>query len=721
MTSQAQRATLDPSSIPFVGTGDAAAMTLRDKPVAALSRDEAAAELAALAEEIAQHDRRYHQDDAPEISDAAYDRLRRRNEAIEARFPDLKRPDSPSDRVGAPPAPTFAKVRHAVPMLSLGNAFDDGEVLEFVARVRRFLNLPAEAELAFVAEPKIDGLSISLRYEQGRLRAAATRGDGTEGEDVTRNVFEVETVPQRISGAVPDVLEVRGEIYMTRHDFAALNARRAEAGESLFANPRNAAAGSLRQLDPAVTAARPLSFFAYAWGEVSEALGETLWSVRQRFLDWGFPLNQPASLCTETDALLAYYRALETRRPELPFEVDGAVYKVDRQDLRTRLGFVHRAPRWAIAHKFPAEQARTRLNEIAIQVGRTGALTPVALLEPVTVGGVVVGRASLHNEDEIRRKDIRVGDLVVVQRAGDVIPQVVRVVAEERPPGTEPFAFPDHCPDCGSAAVRPEGEAIRRCTGGLICPAQAVERLKHFVSRDAFDIDGLGEKIITAFFKEGLVRQPGDLFRLRARDRDSPTRLKDRPGWGEKSAENLFNAIDARRAIALDRFLYALGIRQIGQATARLLARTYGRFETVRAAMTEAQDRDGQAWQDLVAINQIGDSMAADLVAFFAEDHNQRVLDDLLTEVTVRPFEAEAVQASALAGKTIVFTGTLEAMSRNEAKARAEALGARVTGSVSAKTDYLVAGGDPGSKATKARELGVTVLSEAEWLTLVQE
>jgi len=700
-------------------------MSLRDKAVDQLSRAEASKELAALAEEIAYHDRRYHLEDAPEINDAAYDALRGRNEAIEARFPDLKRMDSPSDKVGAPPGQTFAKVRHTVPMLSLGNAFDAGEVQEFVQRVRRFLNLSADMPVAFVAEPKIDGLSISLRYERGRLTNAATRGDGTEGEDVTRNVFEVPGIPRQIggdrggdAGPVPELLEVRGEIYMTRHDFADLNARRAEAGESLFANPRNAAAGSLRQLDPAVTAARPLSFLAYAWGAVSESLGDTLWAVRERFAAWGFPLSEPARLCPDTDALLAYYQELGSLRPELSFDVDGAVYKVDRQDLRTRLGFVHRAPRWAIAHKFPAEQAQTRLNDIQIQVGRTGALTPVAILEPVTVGGVVVSRATLHNEDEIKRKDARVGDLVVVQRAGDVIPQVVRVVEEQRPVNAAPFVFPDHCPECGSAAVRPEGEAIRRCTGGLICPAQAVERLKHFVSRDAFDIDGLGEKIITTFFKEGLVRQPANLFRLRKADEQSPTRLKDRPGWGEKSAENLFRAIEARREIDLDRFIYALGIRQIGQATARLLARTYHRFESFRAAMTQARDPSSQAWQDLVAINQIGDSMAADLVDFFAEEHNLSVLDDLLLEVTVRPFESEAVQASALSGKTIVFTGTLESMSRNEAKARAEALGAKVTGSVSAKTDYLVAGSDPGSKATKARDLGVTVLSEADWLAL---
>ncbi len=689
-----------------------------------LTPDQAAAELARLGREIARHDTLYHGEDRPEISDAAFDALRRRLEAIEARFPALVRADSPSRRVGAAPATGFAKVRHAVPMLSLANAFAPEEVAEFLARVRRFLALEADQPLTIVAEPKIDGLSLSLRYQDGALVQAATRGDGVEGEDVTANVRTIDEVPQTLApdGAVPAVVEVRGEVYMTRDDFLALNARRRTADEATFANPRNAAAGSLRQLDATITAGRPLRFFAYSWGETSEPLGATLWQVRDRLAAWGFRLNAPARRCGSLDEMLALYREIEGARAGTAHDLDGVVYKVDRLDYRDRLGAVSRAPRWAIAHKFPAAQATTRLAEIKIQVGRTGALTPVALLDPVTVGGVVVTRATLHNEDEIARKDVRAGDTVVVQRAGEVIPQIVRVVVENRPAddAARPrFAFPDRCPECDSLAVRDDGEVVRRCTGGLICPAQAVERLRHFVSRDAFDIDGLGEKIIETFWTEKLVRTPGDLFRLPETDATTTPRLQDRHGWGPKSAQNLFDAIAARRQIPLDRFIYALGIRQVGQATARLLARSYASLEAWRTAMIAAADRDGEAWHELTAIDQIGPSVADDLVGFFAEAHNLAVLDDLAAQLTVTPVAAPAAEAaSPLAGKTIVFTGTLATMSRGEAKARAEALGAKVTGSVSAKTDYVVVGADAGSKATKARDLGVATLTEEAWRAL---
>jgi DNA ligase (NAD+) len=697
-----------------------ARQSLREIEVEDLSAEQAGEELAALAAKIAHHDALYHQQDKPEISDAAYDALRRRNDAIELRFPELKRGDSPSQKVGAAPAAGFSKVRHAIPMLSLGNAFAGEEVEEFVQRVRRFLNIKEGEPVEFVAEPKIDGLSCSLRYEHGKLVMAATRGDGQEGEDVTANVRTIGDVPKELTGAVPDVLEVRGEVYMDRAEFMKLNERRVAKGQPIFANPRNAAAGSLRQLDPKVTAGRPLGFFGYSWGEVSEPLGATQWEVRLRLKDWGFRPNKPSELCDGTDTLLRYYDQVQERRSSLPFDIDGVVYKVNRLDWQERLGFVSRAPRWAIAHKFPAERAQTRLKAITIQVGRTGAMTPVAELEPVTVGGVVVSRATLHNEDEIIRKDVRIGDLVVVQRAGDVIPQIVQVVEDKRPPDSEPYRFPDHCPVCGSAAVRPEGEVIRRCAGGLICDAQAVERLRHFVSRDAFDIEGLGEKIIREFWDEQMVRRPGDIFRLREKDAASLTKLKNRHGWGDKSAAKLFDNIDARRNVPLDRFIFALGIPQVGQTTARLLARCYRTFEHLRESMAAAQIHGSEAYGELIGIEQIGPAVADDLLGFFAEPHNLEVLDDLLAAgVTVQEFVPPKVQTSVIAGKTVVFTGTLETVTRSEAKARAEALGAKVAGSVSAKTDYVVVGADAGSKATKARELGVTTLTEQEWLDLV--
>jgi len=684
-----------------------------------LDEDEAGAELDRLAAEIARHDELYHQLDAPEISDSDYDALRRRNEAIEARFPHLVRPDSPSLRVGAAPAAGFAKVKHAVPMLSLGNAFDRADVEDFFSGLRRFLkelqddpSIPVEV----VAEPKIDGLSASVRYEDGRLVLGATRGDGAEGENVTRNLQTIEDLPKRLAGDDwPAVLEVRGEVYMTKQDFARLNERQEEAGGKLFANPRNAAAGSLRQIDPAITASRPLCFFGYAWGEVSEPLGETVWEIRQRLRRWGFQLNEPSALCATIDEAIDQYENLNDARATLPFDIDGVVYKVNRLDWQQRLGMVSRAPRWAIAHKFAAEKAQTKLNAISIQVGRTGALTPVAELEPVTVGGVVVSRATLHNEDEIDRKDIRVGDTVVVQRAGDVIPQVVSVVLDNRPKGLRRFKYPHRCPECGSDAVRPEGEAVRRCTGGLICPAQRFERIRHFVSRDAFDIDGFGGKNVDAFMRDGLLTSPADIFRLQERADE----IRSREGWGDQSVENLLRAIDARRTIALDRFIYAMGIRQVGQSNARLLARHYAGLEALLAAMREAADPDSDAYRELVDIDGIGASVAGDLLAFFGESHNQELIEDLSSQLLIEDFEAPAVTESPIAGKTVVFTGTLEIMTRNEAKARAEALGAKVSGSVSKKTDFVVIGADAGSKAKKAGELGVRTLNEQEWLDLL--
>ncbi|MCP5371222.1 MAG: NAD-dependent DNA ligase LigA [Hyphomicrobiales bacterium] len=689
----------------------------RDVAVEDLAELDAVLELKRLAAEIAKHDRAYHQKDAPLISDAEYDALRARNDAIEARFPHLVRADSPSRRVGAPVAEGFAKVTHARPMLSLGNVFSDAELADFLDGIRRFLKelrddpaIPVE----MTSEPKIDGLSISLRYQDGRLATGATRGDGAVGEDVTANLRTVADIPETISGA-PAVLEVRGEVYMRKADFAALNAAQADAGAKVFANPRNAAAGSLRQLDSNITARRPLSFFAYAWGDVSETAWDSQWGFLERLRGWGFPVNPESRLCRGLDDLLAHYNAINAGRMDLPYDIDGMVYKVNRLDWQQRLGFVSRAPRWAIAHKFPAERVQTRLNAISIQVGRTGTLTPVAELEPVTVGGVVVSRATLHNADQIAALDVRVGDTVVVQRAGDVIPQVVEVVRDDGHDARPAFEFPGECPICGSKAMREPGEAATRCTGGLICPAQAVERLKHFVSRDAFDIEGLGGKHVGNFYHDGLIRTPADIFRLGGRAAE----IAEREGWGEKSVEKLIDALDERRRIPLERFIYALGIRQVGQATARLLAKTYGDLAAWRAAMAAAADPDSDAYAELTNIDGIGPAVAEDLVAFHAEPHNREVLDDLAALLDVIPFEAPADTGSPIAGKTVVFTGTLEAMTRGEAKARAEALGAKVAGSVSRKTDYVVAGPGAGSKEKKARELGLTVLTEDEWLELI--
>lgn len=695
---------------------------LRAVDVDALMKPDAAVELEYLAAEIAAHDAAYHQDDAPTISDAAYDALRQRNLAIEARFPDLIRKDSPTRKVGAAPAQGFAKVRHKRPMLSLDNAFSEDDVVEFYDRVRRFLSLGNDEEIAVVAEPKIDGLSISLRYENGDFVQGATRGDGAEGEDVTRNILTLDGVPKKLHGDVPAILEVRGEVYMGRQDFMDLNTRQEEAGAKVFANPRNAAAGSLRQKDPSVTASRPLRLFAYAWGDVSgaDAQGfggdvdwETQWAFYERLDAWGLPVNPLRRRCIGAAETMAFYRDIETARPGLDYDIDGVVYKVDRLDWQQRLGFVSRAPRWATAHKFAAEKAYAKVIAIDIQVGRTGVLTPVARLEPVTVGGVVVQNATLHNEDYIAEKDIRIGDTVLIQRAGDVIPQVLEVDASKRPsPAPEAFKMPHTCPVCDSIAVREEGQAAWRCTGGLICRAQVKERLKHFVSRDAFDIEGLGGKHVEAFLDEGLIGGPADIFRL-SEKRDA---LSGREGWGERSVDNLFQAIDARRTIELPRFIYALGIPQIGQATARLLAGRYASLAAWRDAMQAAADRDGEAYADLIDIDGIGPSMADDLIGFFQEPHNATVLDALAAQLSVADFIVETPSDSPVAGKTVVFTGTLERMGRAEAKARAEQLGAKVAGSVSKKTDILIAGPGAGSKLKKAADLGVKVMDEDEWL-----
>jgi DNA ligase (NAD+) len=700
---------------------------LEQKSVAALDEAEAASELARLAAEIAHHDELYYRKDAPEISDAAYDALRTRNDQIEAGFPHLVRDDSPSLKVGAAPVEAFGKVIHRVPMLSLGNVFDEEGLRDFLDRIRRFLGLASIEGLAFTAEPKIDGLSITLRYERGKLVQGATRGDGYQGENVTANVRTIGDIPKEIkTRGFPDPFELRGEIYMSRSAFQRLNEAQAELGERLFANPRNAAAGSLRQLDPAITAKRPLRFFAYGWGEVAGLPAETQWDAYQILRAWGFPLNPLIRLTRSVEEMLATYRDIESGRSGLDYDIDGIVYKLDRLDLQQRLGFVSRSPRYAVAHKFPAEKATTVLRDIDIQVGRTGALTPVAKLDPVTVGGVVVQNATLHNADEIARKDIRIGDTVIVQRAGDVIPQILGVVQEKRPKGAKRFVFLDVCPACGSHASREinpntgKEDAVRRCTGGLICPAQRVERLKHFVSRNAFDIEGLGEKHIKAFYADGLIQSPPDIFTLEARDKRAFSPLAEREGWGTTSARKLFDAIGARRNVKLDRFIYALGIRHVGETTARLLARNYGSAEAFLKAMrAAAKDRQGEPFAALDNIEGIGPTVAAAIADFFAEPLNVEVVKELLDQVS--PESLEAVdRASPISGKTVVFTGTLERMTRSEAKAKAERLGAKVAGSVSKNTDYVVAGPGAGSKLKNAKDLGVAVLTEDEWLKLIE-
>jgi DNA ligase (NAD+) len=693
---------------------------LKEKPVELLTEEEAKTELARLAHTIVENDRLYYQEDAPRISDAEYDALRRRNDEIEKRFPELIRHDSPSQRIGVKPAERFEKVRHARPMLSLDNAFTADDVSDFVARIRRFLALPAGDELVLVAEPKIDGLSSSIRYEHGRLVLGATRGDGAEGENVTANIRTIGDVPKVMHGRhVPEIFEVRGEVYMSHADFAELNRRQEKSGEKIFANPRNSAAGSLRQLDPANTAKRPLRFFAYHWGEVSALPGDTHWDVLQAMKSWGFPVNPLTRRCRTVDEVLEFYEEVQHKRADLGYDIDGVVYKVDRLDLQNRLGFVSRSPRWAIAHKFPAEQAESTVERIAVYVGRTGALTPVAHIKPVTVGGVVVQNVSMHNEDEVARKDVRVGDTVIVQRAGDVIPQLVAVVLERRPKGTQLYKMPDRCPVCGSNATREinpktgEPESARRCVNALSCPAQAVERLRHFASRDAFDIEGLGEKTVAEFFEDGLLREPADIFHLESRYGEGAKSIMQREGWGEQSVRKLFRAIAARRNISLDRFILSLSIPHVGETTARLLARNFHSLEAFLGSM-----ESDHAIEDLDSIEGIGDVMAAAIKAFFEESHNRAAIHRLLESVEVSDFAAPRTADSPIAGKTVVFTGTLERMSRNEAKARAESLGAKVAGSVSKRTDLVVAGPGAGSKLKSAAAFGVTIISEEDWLKL---
>lgn len=709
-------------------------------PVGVLSPDQAEKELARLAKEITAADEAYYANDAPDISDAEYDALRRRNLLIEKRFPKLKRDDSPSDKVGAPPSAKFEKARHAVPMLSLDNAFNDDDIADFVKRVRKFLGAAEDQAIAFTAEPKIDGLSLSLRYERGVLTLAATRGDGETGENVTTNVLTIKGIPTSLRSA-PDILEVRGEVYMSHADFEALNKRLDESGEDVFANPRNAAAGSLRQLDAAITASRPLRFFAYAWGEVSDGLADTQSGAVKRLEKLGFEVNPLTKRCSGPTELLEHYKKIEEQRGSLGYDIDGVVYKVDELALQERLGFVSRHPRWAIAHKFPAEKATTILEDIEIQVGRTGKLTPVARLKPVTVGGVVVSNATLHNADEIERKDVRVGDTVVIQRAGDVIPQIVEVIKDKRKKGAKKYAFPERCPVCDSHAVNEinpttgKADVDRRCTGGLICAAQAKERLKHFVSRKAFDIEGLGAKQIEAFFDEGVIKEPAGIFTLKQRQEAGEVDLyrydiddagerkrdktgKEKPPTNLKSVQNLFDAIDEKREISSARFVNALGIRHVGETNASLFARHYGDFGYFYAAAVKARDENSPEYQDMLTIDGVGALVARGVIDFFDEAHNREAVDRLLAEVT--PLKTEVAQTSSpIAGKTVVFTGKLELMTRDEAKAKAQSLGAKVAGSVSAKTDIVIAGPGAGSKLKKAEELGVQVMTEEEWAKFI--
>nr|WP_268821595.1 NAD-dependent DNA ligase LigA [Octadecabacter dasysiphoniae] len=694
-----------------------------------MTADQAAQELARLASVLAHANADYHQKDAPNLTDAQYDSLKRRNAAIEARFPKLKREDSPSDQVGAAPSDGFGKITHAVRMLSLGNAFEDEDVAEFDKSVRKFLGLDAGA-VEYTAEPKIDGLSLSVRYENGVLTQAATRGDGAVGENVTANALTIGDIPQKLIGA-PDVLEVRGEVYMSHADFDALNARQSETGGKTFANPRNAAAGSLRQLDPTITQSRPLKFFAYAWGDLSAPLAARQSGAIARLTELGFQTNPLTKTCAGPEDMIAHYREIEAQRAHLGYDIDGVVYKVDDLALQARLGFRSTTPRWAIAHKFPAELAWTTLEAIDIQVGRTGALSPVARLTPVTVGGVVVSNATLHNEDyiagkgnkgeEIRGgKDVRVGDLVQVYRAGDVIPKIADVDMSKRPADAVPYVFPKICPKCQSDALRDDGDAVRRCTGGLICPAQAVEKLKHFVSRAAFDIEGLGAKQVEAFYVDDQlpVKEPADIFTLQSRDAAALGKLSNRDGWGATSVKNLWQAIEEKREIPLARLIFALGIRHLGEAGSNLLALHYGTWAAFEDAMTQAQIGEGAAWDDLVGIDGVGGVMAASVITTFQQTAERASIDRLVAQL--RPQEAVKPKSdSPVAGKTVVFTGTLEKMTRAEAKARAESLGAKVSGSVSAKTDILIAGPGAGSKAKKATDLGVKTLDEDEWLALI--
>ena len=692
------------------------------KKVEELSREEAAAELAELAKKIAEADNEYYQNDAPNLTDADYDVLKHRNAQIEARFPDLVRADSPSKRVGSAVLSRFGKIEHRFPMLSLGDVFSITEVEDFVLSVKRFLN--TSEDIAFMAEPKIDGLSFSARYENGNFVSGATRGDGVVGEDITANLKTIKQLPQKLPAGVPDILEVRGEVYMAKSDFFALNEKALAEHKKIFANPRNAAAGSLRQLNPQITAERKLSIWAYTWGEVSERQWQTQEQFFDKLKEWGFPVNPLNKVCSSIAQIEDNFKHIMEIRADLPYDIDGVVYKVNSIDLQNRLGFLTRTPRWAIAHKFPAEQALTRIKNIRVQVGRTGALTPVADLEPINVGGVIVSHATLHNEDEIARKDIRIGDMVVVQRAGDVIPQIVEVKLDKRPTDSKPFVFPTVCPECGAHAIREEDEAIRRCTGGLTCPAQAKERLKHFVSKDAFDIVGLGDKVVEEFYGEGILHNPADIFTLEERNQskaddlfaiagDKGLELEKREGWGKLSVSNLFAAIRQRRKISLPRFIYALGIPQVGSATALLLAKNYGTFDNLQADMCAKETAK------LVAIDGIGGEMAKDIVEFFGEEHNLKVIKELRKYVAVEEYVNDEITDSPLSGKTVVFTGTLTKFTRAEAKAIAQKFGAKVAGSVSAHTDYVIVGADAGSKAKKAAELGVKTLSEEEFKEII--
>jgi len=700
--------------------------------VALLTAKEAAAEHARLTKEISEHDKRYYQQDRPTISDAEYDELRRRYNAIEARFPDLRTIESLSLKVGVAPAGRFKKVRHAVPMLSLDNAISEQDVVDFVGRIRRFLKLPDDEKIAFSAEPKIDGLSVSLRYEDAELVTGATRGDGAEGEDVTANIRTLEDVPKELKGRlVPKICEVRGEVYMTKHAFLALNERQKEAGGQIFANPRNSAAGSLRQKDPKITAARPLGFFAYACGEMSEMPEDTQSGMIKWFEGCGFKTNPLTKLCRSTDELIAFHKKIEDGRAKLDYDIDGVVYKVDRIDWQERLGFVSRSPRWAIAHKFPAERATTVLRDIEIQVGRTGSLTPVGKLEPVGVGGVIVQNVTLHNEDYIKGvgggeplrdgHDLRIGDTVVVQRAGDVIPQIVDVLIDKRPRDAKPFHFPKKCPcDLHTDVVREETatgdqSARARCTGEFACPYQKTQHLMLFVSRRAFDIEGLGEKQIELFFDKGWVKEPADIFTL---EKKHKSELLEEEGYGETSVRNLFSAIELRREISLDRFIYALGIRHVGETTALALARSYGSWKAFHDAALKVAKRDEEVIAEMDALDQIGNTVIEAIASYFVEKRNRDIVERLINEVRVLDAEKPTTD-SKIAGKTVVFTGSLEKMTREEAKAQAERLGAKAAGSVSRKTDFVVAGPGAGSKLAEARKLGVKVLSEDEWLKLI--
>lgn len=702
-----------------------------DRNTSVLTESEAEAELARLAKVLAQANAAYHTEDAPRISDAEYDRLKLRNAEIESLFPTLKRADSPSDLVGGPVSDAFSKVKHSQRMLSLGNAFNDEDVDDFANRVRKYLGLRETDHIAFTAEPKIDGLSLSLRYENGVLVQAATRGDGETGENVTKNARTIANIPQKLTGA-PAILEVRGEVYMSHTDFEALNANQTAKAGKLFANPRNAAAGSLRQLDSEITRQRPLMFFAYAWGEVSEPLAETQFDSIKRLETLGFSTNPLTGRLTNTQDMLDHYKSIEEQRATLGYDIDGVVYKVDDLTLQSRLGFRSTTPRWAIAHKFPAEIAHTFLEAIEIQVGRTGALSPVARLHPVTVGGVVVSNATLHNADYIagrdskgdpirEGRDLRVGDWVEVYRAGDVIPKIRDVDISKRPADSAPYEFPTHCPECGSDVVREDGDSAAYCSGGLICPAQAVEKLKHFVSRSAFDVDGLGAKQVEMFFRDDSlpIKEPADIFTLQQRDEAQVTKLKNRDGFGDKSVTNLFAAINEKRKIPLNRLIFALGIRHVGEASAAMLARHYSSWDNFFAAMKDAREKTGAAWDELLNIDGLGAVMATALVDAFHTETTRDAIARLVQELDVQDVAAPDTSGSPVAGKIVVFTGTLEKMTRAEAKARAESLGAKVSGSVSAKTDLVIAGPGAGSKAKKAQDLGVELISEDDWLELI--